>query len=960
MDTLAQVPELLRAPVQERLGLLAEGLCSASPALGAVLPRVFAASPFVADVCARDPARFAAWAASGWLETPYKAGEFTRRLPVALRATQSEEQFMAGLRRARTQEMARIALRDLAGWASLDETLLALSELAEAATQAALERSAQVLQARYGIPRDESGAEARPFVLGMGKLGGRELNFSSDIDLIFGYSARGETTGPQRIANEQYFEKLVQLLTRYLSQCTPDGFAFRVDWMLRPFGSSGPPAMPSGAMVEYYQSHGREWERYALIKARCIAGDRKTGEALLADLRPFVYRRYLDFNAVGALRELKRSIEAEVARKELHDNIKLGDGGIRELEFIAQAFQLMRGGQEPKLRNAQFRPVLRHLGRAGYLPRDTAVALDEAYVFLRRLENALQMQRDEQTHELPEADEARAALCAALGYAGWPELEAQVAQVRARVRGEFKRVFAAPADPTRESGAGAAIARLWAEDADSDKARQALEELGFRADPAVLADDIRALRQSRLVRALSEVSLQRLEALLVLLLEAVLREAAPETVMRRLLKVIDAIAGRATYLTLLRESETARAQLVRLCAASPWIADFIAQSPILLDQLLDERTLYAPPEREEMRAQLEQQFTNVAARDTEAAMNALRRFRQEMMLRVAAADLVKALPLPKISDRLTWLAEVILQKTLALTREEMTQQYGVPRRADGSRAGFAVVAYGKFGGIEMGYGSDLDIVFLHDCDALQAETVGGERSLANEVWFSRLAQRIIHWISTQTSAGRAYEVDLELRPDGRRGLTVSSLAGFEQYQKQSAWTWEHQALTRARAVAGDVQVQKAFERLRREVLTVPRDAGRLRSEVLQMRERMRAHLDRSRGEVFDLKQGGGGLTDIEFITQYLVLRHAHDCPALVDWSDHWRQTEALAAAGVLEAGKAQALVEIYRVYRAWLHRRSLEQADSLAPNAEFTAERERVKALWQNVFETSPAHAAAH
>lgn len=951
-NALAELPAVLRPAVEEDLQALQPALAGASAELQQALPRVLGASRFVASVCTRDPQRFARWCAERWLETPFRQGALSRAVQAATRGAADDETLMAGLRQLRNAEMARIALRDLAGWATLDETLAALSELAEACCQAALAHAERVLQARYGQPRDESGAEVRPFVLGMGKLGGRELNFSSDIDLIFGYTGRGETDGAQGLANEQYFEKLVQHLTRYLGQPTADGFVFRVDWMLRPFGASGPPAMTSAALEEYYQTHGREWERYAFIKARCVAGDRDAGAALLKALQPFVYRRYLDYNAVGALREMKRLIEAEVERRELHDNVKLGDGGIREIEFIVQSFQLMRGGQEPGLRDTRLRPVLQHLARAGHLPPDTCTALDEAYRFLRRLENAIQMRDDAQAHDLPESEEARAALSLALGARDGPALAAEVARVRATVSGEFRRLFAAPEEPGREDGAGAAMALLWAAEADLAAARGAVAALGFVQDPDAVVEEVRALRQSRLARALSEGAQQRLETLVALLLQAALRERQPEVVARRVLAIVGAVAGRSTYLTLLRESSAARGQLLRLCAASPWIADFIAQTPMLLDALLDERVLYAPPEREEMRAELEERFANVAPGDTEGAMNVLRLFRKEMMLRVAASDLVKALPLVKVSDRLTWLAEVILQKTLAENRAELAQQYGTPRRADGKPVAFAVIAYGKFGGIEMGYGSDLDIVFLHDCDALQGETAGGARSLANEVWLSRLAQRVIHWLSTQTSAGRAYEVDLELRPDGRRGLTVSALASFAQYQKENAWTWEHQALTRARPVAGDAALQQAFLELRRGVLAQPRDPGKLQREVREMRAKMRQHLDRSRAGAFDLKHGSGGLTDIEFLTQYLVLRHVAAHPALVEWSDNWRQTDALVAAGVLAPAQARLLIDSYRDYRGWLHARDLQQADELPDDSQFQAARAAVQALWREFLET--------
>lgn len=918
------------------------------PRADAAQARVFAASTFVEDVCRQDDARFARWQESGWFDKPHRAGAIVADLRRAVAGCEDDERFGAALRRARREQMARIAWRALAGTAPLDESLAAVTELADSACQLALDYAAAQLVAVHGEPRDSAGKPSRPIVLGMGKLGGGELNFSSDIDLILAYTAGGETGGPRVLANEQFFERLAGRFTRLLAEPTAEGFVFRVDWMLRPFGASGPPAMSVAAMEDYYQSHGREWERYALIKARVVAGDAAAGAALLRSLRPFVYRRYLDFNAVGALREMKRMIEAEVSRRDLHDNLKLGAGGIREIEFIAQAFQLMRGGQEPPLRSTQLRPVLQHLGQAGYLPAASAEALARDYEHLRRVENAVQMRNDEQTHEWPAEPEVRKALAQALGYKTAAALERQTAAVRRRVQKEFGRLFAEAA-PVRGEAAKTVDA-LWRTDAP-DAAREALAELGFDEDAGELGEAIAALREAPLLRTLSESSQRRIPELVAAVLARAGEQRRPALAARRTLQVITAVAGRSTYLTLLRENGGALDQLVRLCSASPWITDLLAQSPILLDQLLDTRTLYAPPDRAQMQAELDGLLANVAPGDTEAAMDTLRRFRQEVTLRVAAADVSDALPLVKVSDRLTWLAEVILEKALEQVRSDMHQQFGAPHNKNGKPAGFGVVAYGKFGGIEMGYGSDLDILFLHDCDDLQGMTCGGAKPIANETWLSRLAQRTIHWLSTQTSAGRAYEVDLELRPDGRRGLTVSSLAGFGSYQEESAWTWEHQALTRARPVAGDAAIGRAFQRIRRDVLTRKRDPAKLRQDVLDMRERMRASLDKGDAERFDVKHGRGGLTDIEFITQYLVLRHAAGQPQLLDWPDHWRQTEALAEAGVLNRRAASHLIEDYRVFRAWIHARSLQERDGLAPVESFAAERGRVTAIWERHME---------
>ncbi|HUS24008.1 MAG TPA: bifunctional [glutamate--ammonia ligase]-adenylyl-L-tyrosine phosphorylase/[glutamate--ammonia-ligase] adenylyltransferase [Candidatus Binatia bacterium] len=925
---LSALPVPLRAVVGDALAQLP----AAPAAVAALLPRLLAASRFARERLLRDPSLV--------LRLDLPIGPDALEARVRAEVTAAADVAVA-LRQARSRELVRIAFAEIAG-TPLGDTLAALTRLAETCTQLAYAQAWSDGVQRHGVPRDESGQAVTGYVLGMGKLGGGELNFSSDIDLILGFTGSGETDGPRGISNDEFFEKLARQLTRLLAERTAEGFVYRVDWLLRPFGASGPPAMSSTAMETYYQSHGREWERYAFIKARAVAGDLAAGAALLRALEPFVYRRYLDYNAVGALRGLKRTIEQEVARRELQDNVKLGAGGIREVEFVVQLFQLMRAGPEPALRGQSLRPVLRALGEAGHLPAQTARALDADYAFLRRLENCIQLYDDQQSHELPGEGEARDALLAAMGFPSWAALSSEVAAVRSRVSAEFERVFAAP-----EPAPGGAAAGLIADLAGGAEVGGALAALGFVRETAALAQALAALRVSPRVRALSEASAHRLDELLALLVQEAAAVPEPDVALVRVLQVLDAIGGRSTYLTLLRESPDARAQLLRLCAASPWITDLIARSPILLDQLLDERSLYAPPERVEIAALLEDAFAAVSGDDTEGAMNVLRNFRQETMLRIAAADLVRALPLVKVSDRLTWLAEALLEKTLALTRDEMSRQFGAPHRADGRLAGFAVAAYGKFGGVEMGYGSDLDIVFLHDCDALQGDTAGGARSVPNEVWLARLAQRIIHWLSTQTAAGRVYEVDLELRPDGRRGLTVSSVSAFEEYQRQQAWTWEHQALSRARAVAGDARVRDAFARVRREVLTAPRDAARLQSDVASMRRRMRTSLDKSREGRFDVKQGQGGLTDIEFITQYLVLRHAPQHPALVEWPDHWRQTEALVAAGVLPAAEAQALIAVYRAYRGWLHARDLQRQDHLAEDARFLEERRAVGESWR-------------
>lgn len=905
--------------------------------------RVLRASPFVAEALARYPQ----WREDGLLQATRAAGELAALAAAACAPGVDEASAMRGLRQLRAREMVRIAWRDLAGDAPLDETLRDLSDLADACCEAALRWSLARLVALHGTPRDAEGAVVQPVVLGMGKLGGRELNFSSDIDLIFCYTGSGETDGERALSNEQFFARLVQDLTKLLAARTEDGFVFRVDWMLRPFGSAGPPAISFGAAEHYYQVHGREWERYAMIKARPIAGDLEAGELLLKTLRPFVYRRYLDFNAVGALRELKRMIEDEVKRKNLHDNLKLGDGGIREVEFSVQAVQLIRGGQNPRLRDNRLRPVLAYLGESGIFEASVARELDAAYVFLRRAENAVQMYADQQTHAIPSGDDARAALCAALDLPDWGTFMAQLGAVRAAVRREFERVFAQDDSAPADSALRALLLSYWHEHVAPEATVDALRAQGFSADAAALTATLDSLRRARLVRAMNETATARLLDLLALLLEEALRAQRPEVAAVRVLHIVHEIAGRSTYLTLLRESAVARTQLVKLCAASPWLSELLAKSPALLDTLLNPQALRQPPTREEMRSELAALCAQLGPDDTEAGMDTLRRFQKETTLRVAAADLLHGLPLVKVSDQLTWLAEVVVQQALTLAWAELRAQYGTPLRADGTPAAFGVIAYGKFGGIELGYSSDLDLVFLHDCDALDVDTVGGRSSIAAAQFMARLSQRLISWLSTHTGAGRAYEVDMELRPDGRRGMTASSLAGFADYQMHHAWTWEHQALTRARYVAGDAALGERFVALREQVLMRVREPGKLRDEIASMRQKMRDNLDKSGSGKWDVKQGAGGMIDIEFIAQYLVLRDGHKDAGIVYWSDNWRQLDALQAAGSISATQKAALIEVYRKYRGWAHVRGLQMESAMAEDGLFASERETIRGIWQ-------------
>ncbi|MGQ0618745.1 MAG: bifunctional [glutamate--ammonia ligase]-adenylyl-L-tyrosine phosphorylase/[glutamate--ammonia-ligase] adenylyltransferase [Panacagrimonas sp.] len=910
----------------------------------ALIERAARASRFVAENLSRstheppDPAR---------LLRPRAEGEPLVDRVAIFGDGQADAGLMRRLREVRREQMMRIAVRALSGVAELPETLADLSDLAEACCDIAVRSAMHSLVGRHGRPFDEAGKPAVPVVLGMGKLGGGELNFSSDIDLIFLHSAEGQTEGGRSLDNAGFFVRLAQEVGRLLATHTEHGFVFRVDTMLRPFGSAGPMSMGFDAAEEYYQTQGREWERYALIKARPVAGDLAAGELLLKNLRPFVYRRYLDFNAIGSLRDLKRRIHDDVIARRVTEDVKLGAGGIREVEFIVQSFQLVRGGQDARLRDSRLRPVLAWLGESGLLGAQTASELDQAYVFLRRLENAIQMYADQQTHRLPESADAREALCMALDFPSWDALRVRLAQVCGFVHGEFQRVFAeAPRTPSQS-----AVAALipWAFDPGVAAAELSsrLGVAGFGETAQGLAQRLIDLARGRLARGLSESASQRLRQLLVRTMEECAATAAPAQTAERVLQVLQAVAGRTTYLTLLDESAIARAHLVRLCAASRWVTEHIAASPAVLDTLIDPRTLFAPPDREAMQRELQARLAQIAVEDTEAGMDVLRRYRNEITVRIAAADVAGVLPLVKVSDHLTWLAEVVLMAAIERAQAEIERQYGTLRCDDGATAAIGAIAYGKFGGIELGYGSDLDLVFIHDDVPAETESSGGTRALYASAYFTRLSQRVVHWLSTLTPAGRAYEVDLELRPSGQSGAPVSSLSAFSRYQREQAWTWEHQALTRARFTAGPASLGHAFSDLRCEVLCRPREPVKLAVEIVEMRDKMRTHLEKRRTGLWDVKQGRGGVIDCEFLTQYLMLRDACRHPSLAVWSDNWRQLDALAEAGSIESGDKDRLIECYRAYRALAHARALQSEEALTEIDVFAAERESVQSIWE-------------
>lgn len=911
--------------------------------------RTWAYSDFVAQSCVRHPRMLADLLDSGDLLKSYASDDYRLKLEAALAGIQEDTQLKTTLRTLRRREMVRIACRDLAGWVGLDETLRELSWLAESCLSGALEWLHRDLSADWGIPCAHDGVPQSLVVLGMGKLGGRELNFSSDIDLIFAYAEDGQTSGGRReLSNQEYFTRLGQRLIGAIGDRTAEGFVFRVDMRLRPNGESGPLVMNFDGMEQYYQTHGREWERYAMIKARTVAGDKAAGERLLGTLRPFVYRRYLDFGAFESLREMKGMIRREIERKGLQNNVKLGTGGIREIEFIGQSFQLIRGGREPELQQRQILPVLKLLGARGDLPDYAVHDLIDSYIFLRRTENRLQEFADQQTHLLPEDDLGQLRLAASMGYDDWQTFSQALERHRRLVHEHFERVFAAPQTGGTTQAGSPDLGAVWNGALEARQAEAVLANAGFD-DTGEAPRLCTRLREGHAYRALSSQGRERMDRLMPLLLGAAGRAAQPVVTLRRLTHLIEAIARRTAYLALLVEHPLALSQLVKLCAASPWIAAMLARHPLLLDELLDPRSLYAPLSRTELAQDLDQRLKAIPPQDLEQQMEALRQFKQTATLHVAAADVAGAMPLMIVSDHLTDIAGIVLAQVLRLAWQHLAERHGQPQCRIGGKLhtpDFAIVGYGKLGGIELGYGSDLDLVFLHD-SAGEEQYTSGPKVIDNAVFFARLGQRIIHILNTRTPAGVLYEVDMRLRPSGASGPLVSSLEAYADYQRNQAWTWEHQALVRARVVAGDGIIIAAFGALRREILARRRDLPDLRREVREMRERMRRELASRKPGCFDLKQHPGGIADIEFMVQYSVLAWACDHPELLEFSDNIRQLEGLAKAGLMPEDDVRLLGDAYRAYRAAQHRLTLQDQPAWVAETEFVEYRAGVERIWR-------------
>lgn len=902
------------------------------------------ASDMVSRFSKREPVKFEAMLArvAGKVNT---YDDYCKILNTII-ADKDEKALAKILRQFRVEQQVDLACRDILGQISVERMLVSLSDLAKACLEITYRYVYANMSKRYGVPLSEMGQQQHLSIFGMGKLGGGELNFSSDIDLILAYPQKGETQGDEHgdkvIDNELFFHRLAQKMIKLLDKYDENGFVYRVDMRLKPFGSVGTLCATFDAMRRYYLQHGRNWERYALVKMCAVAGDTASGNALIEDLEAFIYQRHVDYEAVSSIEEMKNKIVANSREKLLKDNLKLGQGGIREIEFLVQTFQMMYGGRMTELRGQSLLAALDALREKELLSEKVAAMLRENYLRLRRIENAIQYYDDQQTHELPNKAEPRKGLLVALGLPDWLILVNDLKRVRFEVGQLFKRVFA-----TQDDGASVVDPEKLTDDYWLDL----IYQTDITRDGAeTIAGDFVAFYRRMKEHDLGERYLIRLNWVLPQVISALDGEGNPVKIAKHMLELLEAIVDESVYLSLLVEHPAVLEKIMHLFMHSEWMTRFLCQHPLVIDELIHESHEQVDPDGKQIRDELYYAISQCV--DADAKIQKLMDFKNAMMFRTASADMQDKIRLMHVSDQLTWTAESIIEVVLDMCQTEMTEKYGLPTYRIGEHtyiAEFGIIAYGKLGGLEMGYSSDLDLIFLHSSQGIQQVT-NGERSISNDVFFTRLVGKFNNYMTTLTPSGKLYEIDIRLRPSGNSGLLTHSLSAFEHYQQTEAWTWEHQALVRARFVAGGKAVKTGFKRIRKAVLEQDRNDEKLRKSVLDMRNKMRQSYRRPPAGMIHVKHGRGGVTDIEFIVQYLLLKHTKEHRHLVRCSDNMRQIAALELFDVVRSADATILRSSYREFRFWIHHRQLLGERAVAPTAKFERQMSEVRHIWDKVF----------
>ena len=907
----------------------------------------FALSDYIARSCIGSPDIFVDLVGSDDLSISYDQDTYKEKLNARLERISTESELKTALTGFRKREMVRVAWRDLCGWSDLPETLSDLSAFADVCIRESVDKLYEWQSRKYGIPRDQAGKQQYFVVLGMGKLGSRELNFSSDIDLIFAFPKKGNTQGGERssVTNEEFFTRLAQSLISVLNASSSLGNLFRVDMRLRPYGENGPLVMTFDNMEDYYQLQGREWERYAWIRARSIT-NAAYGNALLDSIKPFVYRRYLDYTVLDSLRDMKRRIERDVKQKEMAHNVKLGPGGIREIEFFCQMFQILRGGITPSLQNGDTLSLLTLLAEENCITQKACGELSNAYRFLRKTEHCLQEFQDAQTHTLPENELDKERLALSMGFHRYDQFVLELNRWMDIAHDHFNLLLQPEKPYGDETESQDKLSGIWLNLKNYQNYEVILNEYGY-SDPHSVIASLGYLRGASETKALSPKGRERVDCLIPIILEQVGKFDDAERILSRIIDLIKVIERRTNYIALLLENPKVLSHLIRLAGESVWIIKFLSQHPVLLDELLDPRTLYAPPGKADLKEEIKDQLGRIPSHDTEYHIEALCIFKQINVLRVAAADVTDVLPIMKVSDHLTDIAETVLEAVLKLAWEYLTDKHGLPAGCSHNaiqNAGFLVVGYGKLGGIEMGYQSDVDLVFLH---AHAQGMTQGPNPIDNAFFYARLGQRMVHLLTTHTRAGVIYETDMRLRPSGNSGPLVSDINGFFNYQMNEGWTWEQQALVRARPICGDPDMAETFDRIRQQVLSKPKEPEQLRHDVVSMRDRMRNERAKSPNDVFDFKDDPGGIIDIEFLVQYLVLAYASQHNDLLTWTDNVRLLETLSENHILTSHDAQELKNAYLVFRSEIHKCNLQEIPPKAPIDQFRDVREIVMKNWE-------------
>ncbi|MGP5631945.1 MULTISPECIES: bifunctional [glutamate--ammonia ligase]-adenylyl-L-tyrosine phosphorylase/[glutamate--ammonia-ligase] adenylyltransferase [Psychrobacter] len=869
-----------------------------------------------------------------------------------------EAKVMSGLRHLRTLLMMRWIWQDALHMIALEQLTDELSEFADGCISFAKNYTYQHLIKKYGEPtfiNAQGQVQTDDMaIMAMGKLGAHELNLSSDIDLIFVHQGRGETNGDKTkgtrsIDNKRFMTRLGQGIIKLLDNNTADGFVFRVDMRLRPWGDGSDLAIHLSALQKYFSLHGRAWERFAWLKARVVGHiEPPFYEQIQALIKPFVFRYYVDYSAFSALREMKSLIQNQVVQREDLDNIKLGAGGIRDIEFIVQAFQLIYGGRHPQLQIKSCLQAMQALYTLEYLERSTYEQLQAAYRFLRRLEHGIQAINDQQTQRLPHDRQWQHNLAITLGFADWEGLLSTLNHHRHNVNVPFERMVTERQIPDHE---------------DTDLEPEQLDAQIARLNEVLTEDNRELLQgfwQSKMVANLSDEARERLDDAYPVIVHALLahqeQQQLANTALPRLISLLEAICRRSIYLVMIAENPNATIELIPMLSASPWIAKELAQYPVLLDTFLQQRYRHLP-DKLELHDILRQQLLRVEPNDEEKLLSVLRLFKKNQVLAVAASDVLAERPIMKVSDSLTYIAAVVLEAALERAFAEIVKRYGYPIGQDGdpvteADCGFAIIGYGKLGGLELSYSSDLDLVFLHKIKEQGMTT--GEKSVSGMKFAARLVQKLMNYLNTQTRDGRAYEIDMRLRPSGNAGMMVVSCHAFETYQMDKAWSWEHQALVRARAICGDKRVTARFCEIRREVLSLPRTIEQVRTEVTSMRIKMQKHLGTSQWQQqagkFHLKQDAGGIIDIEFLAQFAVLAYSHDHPSLTKWSDNVRIFEEMALLGIWDQQVCQDLTDAYLRIRAATHQLALSEQSLLVDESLWKETRALVQDQWQHLM----------